>query len=335
LELAEAFYKYRKEYSLSLEQLARIVGLSRTTIIDYERLYSALTLSVKNYLKSGRLDFRPASTIARIEDPNRQTELANIAVEKDLTLHTIEKIVPTVKSQPDRSVADIVDAVISGKAKAEEMARAEAAKRAAGITLETPEELKQGAEALKKEAERKAKEAMTAEEKVALEAAREAERQAKLERQQQVAGEKRQREEAERKRLEERVRRQIEAETREKVEEELLIRSDFVQKAIDKQAEIAIAKGEEEMITEKEGEPIVSQAEIIEAMAEAEESDFTFKLESDLYNLAKSRQFAPKEVVDKLPEERLKSLERELPGYIQFLEQLLSIIREKLEIRRW
>lgn len=165
LELGEAFYNHRKEYNLSQAQLATIVGLGQGTIQGYEIIYTNLSPGNKNYLKSGRLDFTSARAIATIEDRAKQTELGDIATERELTRDTIAKIASMVKAQPGRPVADIIDDVITGKAKEEEMARLEAAKRAAGITIETPEELARAAEALKREAERKAREAMTPEEK--------------------------------------------------------------------------------------------------------------------------------------------------------------------------
>jgi len=165
LELGEAFYNHRKQHKLSQEQLGAIVGLSQISIQHYENIYTNLLPGNKNYVKSGRLDFSSAVAIARIEDPARQTELGDIAVEKELNRDTIATIASMVNAQPDRPVADIIDDVISGKAKKEEMAQLEASKRAAGVILETPEELDKAAEALKKEAQRKAKEAMTPKEK--------------------------------------------------------------------------------------------------------------------------------------------------------------------------
>lgn len=137
--------------------------------------------AVKKRVKTGDLDFTSALAIATIEDPTQQTELGNIAVDKELTRDTIRKIASTVNAEPDRPVADIVDDVITGKAKEEEMARLEAAKRAAGVTLETPEELDSAAEALKKEAQRKARQAMTPEKRAELEARKKVEAEAKAE----------------------------------------------------------------------------------------------------------------------------------------------------------
>jgi len=181
LEMGEAFYNHRKEYNLTQEQLRAIVGLSKDSIQHYESIYANLLPVNKNYVKSGRLDFTSAAAIASIEDPARQTELGDIAVGKELTRDTVKKISSMVKAEPDRPVEDIVDDVLSGKAKKEEMERLEAAKRTAGVILETPEELDKAAEALKKEAQRKARQAMTPEKRAQLEAEKRAKEQAKAE----------------------------------------------------------------------------------------------------------------------------------------------------------
>lgn len=139
----------------------------------------------------------------------------------------------------------------------------------------------------------------------------------------------------ERKKREEEQKQRIEAEARKKVWQEALNEPEFLKQAVAKAEDLSVRQALEQPVTEIEGEAAVSEAEIAEAMAGAEEKGFVFKLESDLYNLAKLRQIPPKEIVATLPSNRLEGLERDLPGYIDFLQQILSLIREKLEIGRW
>lgn len=177
LELGEFLYNHRKKYELTQQQLASILGKSREGLAKYESLRT-LVIITKNYLQDGKLDYTRASLIGTV-DEKRQGEFADIVVSKSLSQAKVQEIAPKINAEPDRSVADIVDDVISGKAKEDEATRAEAAKRAAGVTLETPEELMRGSEALKKEAQRKAKESMTPEKKAEVEAKKKTEAEAK------------------------------------------------------------------------------------------------------------------------------------------------------------
>ena len=251
LELGKAFYNHRKKYTLTQEQLATIIGLRHNTIAKYESIHNNLSRRGKKYLKLGRLDFTSAAAIATIEDQAKQTELVDIAVAvgKELTGKTIAKIASMINAQQDRPVADIVDDVITGKAKEDEAARLEAAKRAAGITLETPEALMRGAEALIKEAKRKAKEAMTPEKKTVLEAKKKAEAETK----------------AEAKRLKDEERRRIKAEENQKREEraekkartKLFENPAFIKEVLDKTpTELIEEKLEERLYTLKDREII-------------------------------------------------------------------------------
>ena len=113
LELGKAFLEHRKKYEMEGKALAKVIGLSEATITQYERLNLAAK-SVQSYIQSGKLDASTAYEISTIKDEKRQSELADFAVEEDLNRDTVRKIVPIVKTEPNRSIESIVTEVKYG-----------------------------------------------------------------------------------------------------------------------------------------------------------------------------------------------------------------------------
>jgi len=114
LELGRAFYEHRKRYGMSQRQLAIIVGLSNQQVNRYEALHTALSPQVTQYVSSGKLDGRTAVEIASIREPSLQDSIAKAVVEKELGLHTTEKVVQMMRAAPNRSVEGVVAQVQYG-----------------------------------------------------------------------------------------------------------------------------------------------------------------------------------------------------------------------------
>ena len=91
IEEAEAYQKLIEEYSITQEEVAKIVGKSRAAIANSVRLLT-LTDEIKDMLTDGRLTSGHARTLITITDPNRQNELANTIAERKLSVRESEKL---------------------------------------------------------------------------------------------------------------------------------------------------------------------------------------------------------------------------------------------------
>ena len=100
IEEAEAFQKLIDEYSMTQEEVAKTVGKSRAAIANSVRLLS-LTDEIKAMLSDGRLTSGHARALITITDPNRQNELANLIVDKNLTVRDSEKLA-ALESKPKK-----------------------------------------------------------------------------------------------------------------------------------------------------------------------------------------------------------------------------------------
>jgi len=92
IEEAEAYQKLLKEYGMTQEDVARIVGKSRAAIANSVRLLS-LAEEIKEMLKEGKLSSGHARTLITIEDRERQKELAEIIIRNNLSVRETEKLV--------------------------------------------------------------------------------------------------------------------------------------------------------------------------------------------------------------------------------------------------
>jgi ParB-like chromosome segregation protein Spo0J len=96
----------------------------------------------------------------------------------------------------------------------------------------------------------------------------------------------------------------------------------------------ALLRGETEPITKVQGEPAVLPDTLRRLVAEEKEKSFATNLEGALFQLANLRRFTVKEIIDGLDTQRLQSLVRELPAYIEFQQQMLKLAKQRLEIWR-
>ncbi len=94
----------------------------------------------------------------------------------------------------------------------------------------------------------------------------------------------------------------------------------------------ALIKGETEPILTEEGEPKLLRQTIKRHLAQEAKRDYLSFLEGALYQLGQLRRFTPKEIVGGLEVQRLSSLVRELPKDINFLNDIIKLGCERLEI---
>lgn len=95
----------------------------------------------------------------------------------------------------------------------------------------------------------------------------------------------------------------------------------------------ALLSGKTEPITRRDdGTPAVLDQTIRRHMAQETKEDFQSILEGALHQIALLRRFEASRVVDGLETERLASLVREMPADIRYLNEIVQLGREKLEI---
>ena len=92
IEEAEAFQRLMHDYELTQEQVAGIVGRSRSAVANTVRMLS-LPTSVRGYLIDGRLTSGHARTLVALADATLQEQLATQIIEKDLNVREAEQLV--------------------------------------------------------------------------------------------------------------------------------------------------------------------------------------------------------------------------------------------------
>ena len=92
LEQAEAFRVLSNKFSLTQQQIAERVGLSRTSIANYMRLLK-LPREVMQMLAEKRLNFAQAKELLKLGENDRIAEAALYAVKKGMNIEQIEMLV--------------------------------------------------------------------------------------------------------------------------------------------------------------------------------------------------------------------------------------------------
>ena len=96
----------------------------------------------------------------------------------------------------------------------------------------------------------------------------------------------------------------------------------------------ALLLGETEPVVFKNGEPAVLPATINRQLEREARTDYPSFLEKAFFQLDQLRRFPAQEVIDGLPADRVRSLIRQLPGNISYLNELVKIGEMRLEIWR-
>jgi len=108
LEVATAFDKLHKEAGLSHAQIARQVGMNRSSVTNYLRLL-ALPESIKGNLLDEKVSMGHARALLSLLDSARQRALADLVIAKGLSVRRTEEIArkmtePTPKApEPQRN----------------------------------------------------------------------------------------------------------------------------------------------------------------------------------------------------------------------------------------
>ncbi|HHY64711.1 MAG TPA: ParB/RepB/Spo0J family partition protein [Clostridiaceae bacterium] len=91
IEEAEAYQRLIEEYSMTQEEVAKLVGKSRTAVANSVRLLS-LSKEIKEMITDGRLTSGHARALITVSDEKKQLNLANQIIEKGLNVRDAEKL---------------------------------------------------------------------------------------------------------------------------------------------------------------------------------------------------------------------------------------------------
>ena len=120
ITLGEKFLDFRKEFSITQQELAKKTGITPGTIHHYESLIKTLAPKLKINVKNKELTFKEARSIADIDDYDRQLQLAKPFLKGELSSVHVEKIVSLAKKHPTTEVKVIIESVTKGKQIVEE-----------------------------------------------------------------------------------------------------------------------------------------------------------------------------------------------------------------------
>lgn len=109
IEIAEAFYRLNNEHELSHEAIARMVGKNRATVTNVLRLLN-LPKFVQKLLIDKKLEMGHAKVLLALP-PDRQIALAQIIVEKQLTVRDTEKLVRGHKQATETIYNPFIDEI--------------------------------------------------------------------------------------------------------------------------------------------------------------------------------------------------------------------------------
>jgi len=114
IELGTSFIAYRESYHKSQRELSDIIGIKLSTIADFEQLASNAGASVRHYVMSGDLDTSTAQEISVVKDEIKQSQIAQIVVDKGLNRAAVRKMLPIIKAQPTKSIESVVAQALYG-----------------------------------------------------------------------------------------------------------------------------------------------------------------------------------------------------------------------------
>ncbi len=92
LEQAEAYARLSRDFGLTQEEIGKRVGVSRESVSNYTRLLK-LPRPVQHYLGTGQLGFSEARVLLTLIDANSIPKIADLAVEKQLSVKQLEELV--------------------------------------------------------------------------------------------------------------------------------------------------------------------------------------------------------------------------------------------------
>jgi ParB family chromosome partitioning protein len=99
IEEANAYDELNKNFGLTHDQIAALVGKDRSTITNTLRLLT-LPKKIRNYLRSGKLSQGHARTLLSIEDEIKMLQIAERIVKEEVSVRAAEALVKRLQRKP-------------------------------------------------------------------------------------------------------------------------------------------------------------------------------------------------------------------------------------------
>jgi len=112
MEEAIAYKRLLEEFELTHVEVAKAVGKSRTTVSNLLRLNN-LTATVKQFVEQGDIDMGHARALLALPE-DKQVEIANIIIEKQLSVRDTEKLVKkTLSDKPETKAKEVNEKLVA------------------------------------------------------------------------------------------------------------------------------------------------------------------------------------------------------------------------------
>lgn len=99
IEKAQGFQDYLKRYQVTQDELAKTVGLDRSTVANMIRLLE-LAPGVQDAVRHGQISAGHARTLLPVEDPARQLALMQEIIAKGLSVRQVEALIKAEEPEP-------------------------------------------------------------------------------------------------------------------------------------------------------------------------------------------------------------------------------------------
>jgi ParB family chromosome partitioning protein len=96
IEKALGFQDYLQRYQVTQDELARVVGLDRSTVANLIRLLE-LSPTVQDAVRHGQISAGHARALLPVEDPSRQNVLMQEIIAKGLSVRQVEAMIKTAE----------------------------------------------------------------------------------------------------------------------------------------------------------------------------------------------------------------------------------------------
>lgn len=102
VEESLAYYQLMNDFSLTQEEVAKKIGKERSTIANFLRILK-LPREVLQYLQKEQLSFGHAKVLAAIKDDEKIKRLALEAIQENLSVRELEKLIKSKKTKKDQN----------------------------------------------------------------------------------------------------------------------------------------------------------------------------------------------------------------------------------------
>lgn len=96
IEIARAYQKLVEELNYTQQEVAQKVGKDRTSVTNYLRLLK-LPKEIQDYLAETKISMGQARALLALEDPELQTSLTHLIVQRGLSVRQVERMINRLK----------------------------------------------------------------------------------------------------------------------------------------------------------------------------------------------------------------------------------------------